>query len=63
VTAKIKAKYFDVAEDIVNAALEDGCSTIVLGRRGLGKAKALLLGSITSKVVHNAKGVAVTIVG
>lgn len=62
VTAKFKAKYFDVAEDIVNAALEDGCSTIVLGRRGLGKAKALLLGSITSKVVHNAKGVAVTIV-
>ena len=62
VTAKFKAKYFDVAEDIVNAALEDGCSTIVLGRRGLGKAKALLLGSITSKVVHHAKGVAVTIV-
>jgi nucleotide-binding universal stress UspA family protein len=62
VTATFKPKYFDVAEDIINAALDAGCSTIVMGRRGLGKAKALLLGSVTSKVVHHAKGVAVTIV-
>lgn len=63
VAARFKPKYFDVAEDIVKSAVENGCSTIVMGRRGLGKAKALLLGSVTSKVVHNAKGVAVTIVG
>jgi nucleotide-binding universal stress UspA family protein len=62
VANKFKPKYFDVAEDIINAAVEDGCSTIVMGRRGLGKAKALLLGSVTTKVVQNAKGVAVTIV-
>jgi len=62
VASKFKTKYYDVSEDIVNAAVEDACSTIVMGRRGLGKAKALLLGSVTSKVVQNAKGVAVTIV-
>ncbi len=62
VANKFKPKYYDVAEDIINEAVSDGCSTIVMGRRGLGKAKALLLGSVTSKVVQNAKGVAVTIV-
>lgn len=62
VASKFKPKYYDVAEDIINEAVSAGCSTIVMGRRGLGKAKALLLGSVTTKVVQNAKGVAVTIV-
>ena len=62
VTAKFKPKDYDVAEDLVNEAVSSGCSTIVLGRRGLGKAKTLILGSVTSKVVNNAKGCAVTIV-
>ncbi|MFZ5453275.1 MAG: universal stress protein [Thermodesulfobacteriota bacterium] len=62
VEAKFKPKYYDVAEDIINEAVSAGCSTVIMGRRGLGKAKALLLGSVTSKVVHNAKGCAVTIV-
>ena len=62
VTAKFKPKLYDVAEDLVNEAVSSGCSTIVLGRRGLGKAKTLILGSVTSKVVNNAKGCAVTIV-
>ena len=62
VAAKFQPKDYDVAEDIINAAIDSETSTIVLGRRGLGKAKALLLGSVTSKVVHNAKGCAVTIV-
>jgi nucleotide-binding universal stress UspA family protein len=62
VTARFKPKDYDVAEDLINEAESGGFSTIVMGRRGLGKAKALLLGSVTSKVVHNAKGCAVTIV-
>jgi len=62
VTAKFKPKYYDVAEDIINEAESGGFSTIVMGLRGLGKAKALLLGSVTAKVVHNAKSCAVTIV-
>ena len=63
VAGKFKPKYYDVAEDIINEAVSAGCATIVMGRRGLGKAKALLLGSVTSKVVQNAKGCAVTIAG
>ncbi len=63
IAAKFTPKYYDVAEDIINEALSGGCSTIVMGRRGLGKAKALLLGSVTSKVAQNARGCAVTIAG
>jgi nucleotide-binding universal stress UspA family protein len=62
VVDKFKPKYYDVAEDILSEAEEGKFDTIVMGRRGLGMAKALLLGSITNKVVQNAKGCAVTIV-
>ena len=62
VTNKFKPKYYDVAEDILTEAATGGYDTIVMGRRGLGMAKALLLGSVTTKVVQNAKGCAVTIV-
>ena len=62
VVNKFKPKYYDVAEDILSEAEEGNFDTIVMGRRGLGMAKALLLGSITNKVVQNAKGCAVSIV-
>jgi nucleotide-binding universal stress UspA family protein len=62
VVNKFKPKYYDVAEDILSEAEEGNFDTIVMGRRGLGMAKALLLGSITHKVVQNAKGCAVSIV-
>ncbi|OGR24581.1 MAG: hypothetical protein A2139_00650 [Desulfobacca sp. RBG_16_60_12] len=59
---KFKPKYYDVAEDILSEAQDGNFDTIVMGRRGLGLAKALLLGSVTHKVVQNAKGCAVIIV-
>ncbi len=59
---RFKPKEYDVAEDILNEAAAGGFDTIVMGRRGMGMAKALLLGSVTNKVVQNAKGCAVTIV-
>jgi nucleotide-binding universal stress UspA family protein len=62
VTNKFKHKYHDVAEDILDEAETEGLNTIVMGRRGLGMAKALLLGSVTNKVVQKAKGCAVTVV-
>jgi nucleotide-binding universal stress UspA family protein len=63
VVNKFKPKYYDVAEDILSEAAAGNFDTIVMGRRGLGMAKTLLLGSVTNKVVQNAKGRAVTIVG
>jgi nucleotide-binding universal stress UspA family protein len=63
VVNKFKPKYYDVAEDILREAETGGFKTIVMGRRGLGMAKTLLLGSVTNKVVQNNKGGAVTIVG
>lgn len=62
VADKFKAKHFDVAEDIVNEAHTGGYDTIIMGRRGLGRAKSLLLGSVTRKVADHPKGCAVTIV-
>jgi nucleotide-binding universal stress UspA family protein len=62
VASEFKPKYYDVAEDIINEAQDGGFGTIVMGRRGLGMAKSLLLGSVTRKVVDHAKGCAVTIV-
>ncbi len=61
VTDTFKPKYYDVAEDILNEAAAGGYDSIVMGRRGLGLAKALLLGSVTNKVVQTAKGCAVVI--
>ncbi len=61
-TGKFKTKYYDVAEDILREAQVSGVNTIVMGRRGMGTAKSLLLGSVTHKVVQNSRGCAVTIV-
>ena len=62
VVNQFNPKDYDVAEDILSAAAAGNFDTIVMGRRGLGLAKTLLLGSVTHKVVQNAKGCAVTIV-
>jgi nucleotide-binding universal stress UspA family protein len=62
VVNKFKPKYYDVAEDILKEADDGKFDTIVMGRRGLGMAKSVLLGSVTQKVVQTAKGCAVTIV-
>jgi nucleotide-binding universal stress UspA family protein len=63
VANKFKPKYFDVADDIIDEAQAGGYDTVVMGRRGLGMAKSLLLGSVTRKVVDSVKNSAVTIVG
>ena len=62
VVNKFKPKDYDVAEDILSAAAAGNFDTIVMGRRGLGLAKTLVLGSVTNKVVQGAKDCAVTIV-
>lgn len=42
----------DPAETIVKLAQEKGCSQIVMTPRGLGNMAGMLLGSVTSKVIH-----------
>lgn len=49
-----------VADEIVDCAREQGCDAIVMGTRGLGAAMGLLLGSVATRVVHQA-GVPVTL--
>lgn len=42
------------ADVITEAAREVGADLVVVGTRGLGAAKRLVLGSVSSKVVHDA---------
>ena len=62
IKAEFKPMEFNVADDILNFAETGRYGTIVLGRRGLSGAKKILLGSVSSKIVHYAKNCAVTVV-
>lgn len=62
VTSKFFQRSYDVADDILREAELSGCRTIVLGRRGLGTARALVLGSVSFKVAQQFRAGVVTIV-
>ena len=51
----------DPAEVITNFARRTKCAEIIMGTRGLGRIRGLLLGSVTTKVIHLA-AVPVTLV-
>jgi nucleotide-binding universal stress UspA family protein len=59
---KYQPMYSDIADDILDEAELEGCSTIVLGRHGLSGLKKFFMGSVSNKVVNHAKDVAVIIV-
>ena len=42
----------DYADEILDAAEAEDAGIIVLGRRGLGRLREMLLGSVTQKVLH-----------
>lgn len=43
-----------VAQDVIDEAMETGCDTIVVGRRGLSLVREMLQGSVSSDLVHKA---------
>lgn len=49
---KTLVKTGKTAETIAQVADEEGVKHIVMGTRGLGGVKGLLLGSVTTKVIH-----------
>lgn len=42
----------DIAETIVQFAADQGCEKIVMGTRGLGALQGVLMGSVTTRVLH-----------
>ncbi len=61
VHAEVAVRVGNEAETIVNFARRKRCGEIVMGTRGLGSLKGLLVGSITTRVIHLAR-VPVTVV-
>jgi len=44
----------DIADEILDVADVEMADTLVLGRRGLGRVREALLGSVSQKVLHHA---------
>ncbi|MEW5734346.1 MAG: universal stress protein [Thermodesulfobacteriota bacterium] len=63
VKVKVVKKKGDVAGQIIAEAQKGGHDTIVMGRRGLSGIKEFFLGSVSNKVVQQAQGLAVLVVG
>jgi nucleotide-binding universal stress UspA family protein len=59
--AEIMVCVGEPGETIAKMARQKHCGEIVLGSRGLGNLKSLILGSVTTKVIHAAR-VPVTVV-
>jgi nucleotide-binding universal stress UspA family protein len=51
----------DPAEKIIGFAKQNGVDMIIMGSRGLGAMKGILLGSVSSKVCHAAECTCVTV--
>lgn len=52
----IRPQVHGIARDVLKVAEQEGCDTIVVGRRNQSKVQSLLLGSVSAAVVQNAAG-------
>ena len=52
----------DVADSLLDEAASGKYDTIVIGRCGIADGKHLIVGSIVSKLIHKAAGLAVCVV-
>lgn len=52
----------DIAQDIMGIIEKEGFGTVVIGRRGVSKKEEFLFGSVSTKIVHYAKGCAIWVV-
>ena len=50
------------AHDILKEAHDNDYGTVILGRRGVSALKEFVMGSVTSKILHNSVGLAVWVV-
>jgi len=51
-----------IALEVLRLAEEGGYGTVVVGRRGVSKQEEFLFGSVSTKIIHAAKGLAVWVV-
>lgn len=56
------SKGLGVAQHILKMHRDGGFGTVVVGRRGVSKAEEFLFGSVTTKIIHNAKDCTVWVV-
>jgi nucleotide-binding universal stress UspA family protein len=63
IKSRIALKGADIAKAILSEAGKGGYDTIVLGRRGISKAKEFFMGSVSSKILQLAEQKAVWLVG
>ena len=63
IKSKFGVKKLEIAEAILEEAELGKYDTLILGRRGLSRVREFFLGSITTKVVREARGCAVCVVG
>jgi nucleotide-binding universal stress UspA family protein len=62
ITVKLLPKKMGVARDILNELEEGAYGTVIIGRRGISKAEQFLLGSVSNKIIQNAKNCSVWII-
>ena len=59
---RIKKKQEGVARDILKEIASGGFGTVVVGRRGMSRAEQFFFGSVSSKILQNARDCTVWLV-